>query len=246
MFNTDKRIDELNAKWTAAYKKMSNEKESRIESCKEELKRVQELRLSDRGFFDRKLEEKDTRIKELEESIDKLNRVARENFLKEFEDDFQELEILRKEKKNREIIEEFSKLEYNGKPIKVLECGGYNDGYYWDMGAKVEYDGEIYTICDAGSGSGYIPNVSYISKGEVDRLYGEEQQDFSDLDDESIGYFCSCIGDFISQFFDSRATESYQEYEDDSWDRFVCIDEGEPERADDFWERIRTSDETEN
>ena len=108
----------------------------------------------------------------------------------------------------------------NGKEIKVFEATGYNDGYYWDMNAVVEYDGDIYHIVDCGSGSGYIPCSSGVVKGEFDRLYGEEQHE---IDEDEFDYFAGQIATLLNTFIDSGAKESW-EIQDDFLETRVYID----------------------
>ena len=108
----------------------------------------------------------------------------------------------------------------NGKEIKVLGATGYNDGYYWDMNAVVEYDGDIYHIMDCGSGSGYIPCSSGVVKGEFDRLYGEEQHD---IDEDEFDYFARQIVTLLNAFIDSGAKKSLG-IQDDFREMHVYID----------------------
>ena len=108
----------------------------------------------------------------------------------------------------------------NGKEIKVFEVTGYNDGYYWDMNAVVEYDGDIYHIVDCGSGSGYIPCSSGVVKGEFDRLYGEEQHE---IDEDEVDYFANHIVTLLNAFIDSGAKKSW-EIQDDFREMHVYID----------------------
>lgn len=109
----------------------------------------------------------------------------------------------------------------NGKEIKVLKATGYNDGYYWDMNAVVEYDGHIYHMMDCGSFSGYIPNASGVVKGEFDRLYGEEQHEF---DEDKFGYFASTILMLLNVFIKSGAEKSWESHDGDYFDTHVYID----------------------
>ena len=47
---------------------------------------------------------------------------------------------------------------YGDETVKVLEASGYNDGYYWDMNAKIEFKGETYsnkTLPAYPSGDGF-------------------------------------------------------------------------------------------
>lgn len=108
----------------------------------------------------------------------------------------------------------------DGKEIKVLEATGYNDGYYWDMNAVVEYDGDIYHIVDCGSGSGWIPCSSGVVKGEFDRLYGEEQHD---IDEDELDYIRWPVVTLLNTFIDSGAKKSL-EIQDDFLETRVYID----------------------
>lgn len=108
----------------------------------------------------------------------------------------------------------------NGKEIKVFEATGYNDDYYWDMHAVVEYDGDIYHIVDCGSGSGYIPCSSGVVKGEFDRLYGEEQHD---IDEDEFDYSTNQIVTLLNAFIDSGAKKSL-EIQNDFREMHVYID----------------------
>ena len=105
--------------------------------------------------------------------------------------------------------------------ITVLEASGYNDGYYWDMNAKIEYKGETYQLFDAGSGSGYTPCCRAITKCKFDRLYGEEQ---NQIDDDDWDYFESTIIGLLSSFIESGAEESFEYREDDLWNPHILVD----------------------
>lgn len=87
----------------------------------------------------------------------------------------------------------FENLTLNEKPIKVLSASGYDDGYYWDMNATVEYDGFIYNIIDAGSGSGYITEMYSVIKGDFERLFGEEQKPLDTDDNGNISKMMTTI-----------------------------------------------------
>lgn len=54
------------------------------------------------------------------------------------------------------------------KEIEVVKAWGGSDGYYWDWRMYFRYKGNEYTLIDIGSGSGWIPCVTEISKGFVD------------------------------------------------------------------------------
>lgn len=114
-------------------------------------------------------------------------------------------------------------IEFGGETIKVLEATGYDDGYYWDMNAKIEFGGETYSIVDAGSVSGYVPHVEIIIKdSSIKRLYGEEQ---GEIDEDEWDYFESAICRILSSFIESGAKISWEcQEEDDSWDTYVLVD----------------------
>lgn len=115
----------------------------------------------------------------------------------------------------------------NGKEIKVLEASGYNDGYYWDMNAVIEYDGDVYHVVDTGSGSGYILCASGVVKGEFDRLYGETQIDFNDCSESD--YLTSAIMSLMDSFIRSGAKESLEFSDDDNFHTRIYIDGKEVE-----------------
>lgn len=119
---------------------------------------------------------------------------------------------------------------YNDEIINVLEATGYDDGYYWDMNATIEFEGEIYSMYDGGSGSGYIPCCSAITKAPFDRLYGEEQ---GYIDEDEWEYLESAIVKLLNEFFDSGAETSWECMEDDdSWHMKVLVDGVEIETED--------------
>ena len=115
---------------------------------------------------------------------------------------------------------------YGDETVKVLAASGYNDGYYWDMNAKIEFKGETYSLFDAGSGSGYIPCCSGITKCDFDRLYGEEQHE---IDESDWNYFEDTIRTLLSEFVESCAKESWESQEDDDFDMHILIDGVEQE-----------------
>ena len=110
---------------------------------------------------------------------------------------------------------------YYEEPINVLMATGYHDGYYWDMNAVVEFRGETYSMYDAGSGSGYIPNCRAIQKGPLDRLYGTEQDD---IDEDEWDYMESTIWQLVDSFVESGAKTSWEYLEDDNWEPTFLID----------------------
>ena len=109
----------------------------------------------------------------------------------------------------------FENLTLNEKPIKVLSASGYDDGYYWDMNATVEYDGFIYNIIDAGSGSGYITEMHSVIKGDFERLFGEEQKSLDTDNIDDINYFEEAIVTLLGRLFESGAKEKWEYFEDD-------------------------------
>ena len=112
----------------------------------------------------------------------------------------------------------------NEKPIKVLSVSGYDDGYYWDMNAVVEYDGATYHIIDAGSYSGWILMTQAVIKGDFERLFGEKQEplDVENVDD--INYIENTIVTLLGKFFKSGAKEKWESFEDDDWNIHIKID----------------------
>lgn len=113
--------------------------------------------------------------------------------------------------------------------IKVLEASGYHDGYYWDMNAKIEFKGEIYSLFDAGSGSGYILCCSGITKCDFDRLYGEEQ---GEIEEDEWWYFERTIRCLLDNFIESGAKEKWEIQQDDDWNDHILIDGVEVETED--------------
>lgn len=113
--------------------------------------------------------------------------------------------------------------------IKVLEASGYNDGYYWDMNAKIEFKGETYSLFDAGSGSGYILCCSGITKCDFDRLYGEEQ---GAIEEDEWWYFERTIRRLLDNFIKSGAKEKWEIQQDDDWNDHILIDGVEVEIVD--------------
>lgn len=109
----------------------------------------------------------------------------------------------------------------NGETVKVLEASGYNDGYYWDMNAVIEFRGERYSLYDAGSGSGYLTCCSGITKLPFDRLYGEEQ---GDVEEDDWDYFEGAISMLVFKFIDSGAKTSWEIADDDYFDHHVLVD----------------------
>ena len=120
----------------------------------------------------------------------------------------------------------FDNLTLNEKPIKVLNASGYNDGYYWDMNAVVEYDGITYHILDAGSGSGWILTMQAVVKGDFERLFGEEQKEFDicSFDDYETEYFEKVIVTLLTKFLESGAKEKWECFDDDDWNTHIKID----------------------
>ena len=118
----------------------------------------------------------------------------------------------------------FENLILNEKPIKVLSVSGYDDGYYWDMNAVVEYDGATYHIIDAGSYSGWILMTQAVVKGDFERLFGEKQEplDVENVDD--INYIENTIVTLLGKFFKSGAKEKWESFEDDDWNIHIKID----------------------
>ena len=101
----------------------------------------------------------------------------------------------------------------NGKKVRVVEAGGYHDGYYWDMTATVEIDGIEYTVQDAGSGSGYVPIFQSMSKNGPCKLTGVELEPVNDKDGD-WDYIFYAIEDIAESFFANNAEESYEYYDD--------------------------------
>lgn len=104
--------------------------------------------------------------------------------------------------------------------ITVLEASGFNDGYYWDMNAKIEYKGETYQLFDAGSRSGYTPCCRAITKCKFDRLYGEKQGRI----DDDWDYLEGAIIGLLSSFIESGAKNSWESHEYDYWNTYILVD----------------------
>ena len=117
---------------------------------------------------------------------------------------------------------------YGDETVKVLEASAYNDGYYWDMNAKIEFEGETYSLFDAGSGSGYILSCSGITKCDFDRLYGEEQYE---IDEDEWDYFETTICILLNEFFESCAKESWESQEDEDLNVHILVDGVEQEES---------------
>ena len=113
----------------------------------------------------------------------------------------------------------------NGKVVRVLKAGGYHDGYYWDMSATVEIDGDEYTIQDAGSGSGYNPIFQSMSKYGPCKLTGVEVTPVDiNEDDGDWDYIFYTIEDIAESFFANNAKESYEYYNDTFGDYSTHVD----------------------
>lgn len=108
----------------------------------------------------------------------------------------------------------------DGKEINVIESSGYNDGYYWDMNATVIFDGNIYTIIDSGSWSGWYLCYTGVKKGKLDRLYGHEQ--LKNLDE--LKDFIDEIPKFLQKFINPGAKESWENIQDEDFDYHISVD----------------------
>lgn len=120
----------------------------------------------------------------------------------------------------------------NGKVVRVLEASGYHDGYYWDMCATVEIDGDEYYIQDAGSGSGYNPIFQSMSKNGPCKLTGVELTPV-DEGDGDWGYIFGAIEDIAEAFFANNAKESYEYYDDTYGDYSTHVDGVKIDSSDD-------------
>lgn len=120
-------------------------------------------------------------------------------------------------------------MKFGEETIKILAVTGYDDGYYWDYNATIEFRGEIYHLLDVGSGSGYISCFRGVKKGDFDRLYGEEQVDLWDFDDdmESVE---NVISSLMSAFIEYGAKESLEFDEDDWYEPTIILDGVELEK----------------
>ena len=118
----------------------------------------------------------------------------------------------------------FENLTLNEKPIKVLSASGYDDGYYWDMNAVVEYDGPTYHIIDAGSGSGWILMTQAVVKGDFERLFGENQDPLDAEYIDDIDYCENTIVTLLGRFFESGAKEKWESFDDDDCHTHIKID----------------------
>ncbi len=108
----------------------------------------------------------------------------------------------------------------DGKEINVIKSSGYNDGYYWDMNATVIFNGNIYTINDDGSTSGWDLCYRGVKKGKLDRLYGHEQlENFDELKD-----FIDEIPKLLRKFINSGAKESWEDIQDEDYNFHISVD----------------------
>lgn len=108
----------------------------------------------------------------------------------------------------------------DGKEINVIKSSGYNDGYYWDMNATVIFNGNIYTIIDSGSKSGWNLCYTGVKKGNLDRLYGHDQlEDLDELED-----FIDEIPELLRKFINSGAKESWEDIQDEDFDYHISVD----------------------
>lgn len=112
-------------------------------------------------------------------------------------------------------------IKFNGDTVKVFEATGFNDGYYWDMNAMIEFREKTYQLYDAGSGSGYVLCCSGITNIPFDRLYGEEQ---GEVEEHDWGYFENAIKHLLRMFIESGANTSWTSQDDDHWNTHVFID----------------------
>ena len=132
-----------------------------------------------------------------------------------------EKEIKEDEEKRNTVLKEITLS--NGKVVRVLEAGGYNDGYYWDMSATVDIDGDEYDIQDAGSGSGYNPIFRSMSKNGPCKLTGVELTPVNE-DDGDWDYIFDAIKDIAESFFESNAKESFKYWDDTYGNCSIHID----------------------
>lgn len=123
------------------------------------------------------------------------------------------------------------KFDNNGKEeeITVLSASGYHDGYYWDMSATILYNDVEYSIQDAGSGSGYVPHYSSISKDGPRKLVTLMQLCESEAIDEDDRndweYIESTICDLLYDFLKHECKESLEYIEaDDNWSLELHVD----------------------
>lgn len=108
----------------------------------------------------------------------------------------------------------------DGKEINIIKSSGYNDGYYWDMNATVIFNGNIYTIIDSGSESGWDLCYTGVKKGNLDRLYGHDQlEDLDELED-----FINEIPELLRKFINSGAKESWEDIQDEDFDYHISVD----------------------
>lgn len=95
----------------------------------------------------------------------------------------------------------------------IISGAGYNDGYYRECSATVIYNDVEYSIQDAGSGSGYIPDYSSISINGPKKLVSIMQLCENHLDDIDIdeqGYLCDVVVSMLEAFFEHGCKESYE------------------------------------
>lgn len=103
---------------------------------------------------------------------------------------------------------------YKEKPVKVLKVLGSDDGYYWDYSIWFEYEGEKFYICNADSGSGWIPYFAAITRGEFERLWGDNDHFCWDINED---YVERLITDLLEKLGDQ---DSYEEREDDQYENW--------------------------
>lgn len=121
------------------------------------------------------------------------------------------------------------KFERDGKEeeITILSAVGTNDGFYWDMAAKIIYNDIEYSVQDAGSGSGWIPHYSSISINGPKKLLNNCENKEIDEDDwlHNWNYIEDIIRKLLDDFLTRGCKESLEYIEaDDSWDLEVHID----------------------
>lgn len=98
---------------------------------------------------------------------------------------------------------------YKDKPVNVLKVLGSDDGYYWDYSIWFEYEGERFYICNAGSGSGWIPHFAAIIRGEFKRLWGTNKPFYDDINEDHVEHL---ITDLLEKLGNR---DSYEEREED-------------------------------
>lgn len=126
------------------------------------------------------------------------------------------------------------KFEKDGREVEatIISGAGYNDGYYWEWSATVVFDDVEYSIQNAGSGSGYIPWYSSVSKGGPMKLVSLIQLCENHLDsmgEESSKELAEIVVRLMEEFFERGCEESLEKAGD--WGDEIRVDGKEVKEA---------------